>query len=138
MQLRESVSAAGHVVNLERVEVVGPDELGTTDVQLKTKPETDPYDGLVFASPVRGGIMPPAMTSYLEQITSLQGKKVACLVTHFFPTKWGTNQTLSQMKEICESKGAIICGSGDVGWPRWGNKRRIANVVNNLADCFRL
>jgi NAD(P)H-dependent FMN reductase len=124
------------LVNLERVGIIGPDDLGTTDVQLKTKPETAPYDGLVFASPVRGGVMPPAMTKYLEQITSLEGKKVVCLVTHFFPVQWGANQTLDQMKKVCESKGATICGSGDVGWHRLGQKRRIAAAVDNLTDCF--
>ena len=138
MKLKERLSAAGHVVRLERVEVYGPAKLGATYVRLKTKPEIDTYDALVFGSPVRGGAMPPAMTSYLEQVASLQGKRVACLVTHFFPPEWGANQTIKRMKEICESKGATVCGSGDVGWPRLGLKRRIAYVVDNLADCFSL
>jgi NAD(P)H dehydrogenase (quinone) len=136
MKLKEKLSVAGHTVNLERVEVVGPDELGATDVQLKTKPETDPYDALVFGSPVRGGIMPPAMTTYLEQVASLQGKKVVCLVTHFFPKKWGANQTINQMIEICESKGATVCGTGDVGWPRLRQTRQIAGVVDCLSRLF--
>jgi flavodoxin len=131
-QLKETLAAAGHMVNLERVEVVGSDELGATNVQLKTKPKVDTYDALVFGSPVRGGAMPPAMMSYLGQITSLRGKKVACLVTHFFPSKWGANQTINQMKAICESKGAAVCGWGDVGWPRLGLKRRVAEVVDHL------
>ena len=133
MQLKETLSAAGHAVNLKQVEILGPDKPGVAIVQLKTRPETAPYEGLVFASPVRGGAMPPAMSSYLEQITSLQGKKIVCLVTHFFPTVWGANQTLNQMKEICESKGATICGSGEVGWPRLGLNRRIADVVDSLS-----
>jgi flavodoxin len=136
MQLKERLTAAGHAVNLERVEVVGPEELGATDVQLKTKPETGPYDALVFASPVRGGMMPPAMTRYLEQVPSLEGKKVACLVTHFFPPGWGAKQTLQQMIAVCESKGATVCGSGEVGWPRLGQQRRIADVVDRLSKSF--
>jgi hypothetical protein len=48
----------------------------------------------------------------------------------------GANQTLNQMKEICESKGATVCGSGDVGWPRLGLKRQIADVVDNLSRLF--
>jgi len=136
VQLKETLSAAGHTVNLERVEILGLDKPGVAIVQLKTRPETAPYDWLVFASPVRGGAMPPAMSSYLEQITSLQGKKVVCLVTHFFPPAWGANQTLNQMSDICESKGAIVCGSGEVGWPRLGLKRRIADVVDDLSRLF--
>ena len=135
-KLKERLATEGHTVNLERVEASRPVNAGVKYVQLKTKPEIKAYDGLVFCSPVRGGVMPPAMTRYLEQVTSLQGKKVACLVTHFFPVGWGANQTLSQMKEICESKGATICGSGNVGWPRLGLKRRIADVVDNLSRLF--
>ena len=136
MKLKEKLSAAGHAVNLERVEVSGSARLGAADAQLKTKPKIDTYDALVFGSPVRGGMMPPAMTSYLEQVTSLRGKKVACLVTHFFPPGWGANQTINQMKEICESKGATVCGSGNVGWPRLGRKRQVADVVDNLSRLF--
>jgi flavodoxin len=130
--LKEKLSAAGHAVNLERVEIFGPDGPGVTNVSLKTKPRTDTYDALVFGSPVRGGAMPPAMTNYLEQVTSLQDKKVAFLVTHFFPPEWGANQTISQMKAICESKGATVCGWGDVGWPRLGLKRRVTEAVDHL------
>ena len=136
--LREKLSAAGHAVNLERVEIHGPDGPGVTNVSLKTRPRIDTYSALVFASPVRGGVVSPAMTSYLEQIVSLQGKKVVCLVTHFFPPAWGANQTIAQMKSMCESKGATVCGSGDVGWPRLGNKWRINAVVDDLTNCFRM
>jgi flavodoxin len=132
MALKEKLSAAGHAVNLERVEIYGPDRPGATHVSLKTKPSIDAYDALVFGSPVRGGMVSPAMTSYLEQIASLQGKKVVCLVTHFFPPGWGANQTITQMKAICESRGATVCGWGDVGWPRLGLKRRVAEVVDHL------
>ena len=95
MKLEEKLSAAGHVVNLERVEIYGPDRPGATHVSLKTKPSIDAYDALVFGSPVRGGMMPPAMTSYLEQVTSLQGKRVVCLVTHFFPKNVLVKQSLN-------------------------------------------
>jgi multimeric flavodoxin WrbA len=130
--LKERLLAAGHAVTLELVETSGRAKPGAADVQLKTRPEVDPYDALVFGSPVWGGVMSSAMTSYLEQVTSLQGKRVACMVTHIFPPGLGANQTISQMKEICESKGAIICGSGSVSWFPLGRKRRIAEVVDNL------
>jgi flavodoxin len=116
MELKEKLSAAGHVVTLEQVETAGPVKLSAQSAELKTKPAIDTYDALVFGCPVRGGRMSAAMTSYLEQITSLQGKRVACLVTHFFFRGWGANQTIKLMKEVCESKGATVCGSGSVRW----------------------
>jgi len=135
-ELKEKLAADGHEVTLEQVEIVGPDNLSVTEVQLKTKPDVTAYDVLVFGSPVRGGLVPPAMASYLEQVTSLQSKKVAFLVTHFFHRGWGTNQTLSQMQEVCEAKGATVCGTGDVGWPRPNRKRQIADVVDSLSKLF--
>jgi flavodoxin len=136
--LQEKLTAGGHVVNLERVEASGPVKPGATDVQLKTRPKVGAYDALVFASPVWGGAMAPPMTSYLEQVTSLQGKRVVCLVTHLFPNGLGANQTFNQMREVCVSKGAVVCGWGGVGWPRFGQKRRIAAVIDDLAGCFKV
>ena len=132
VMLKERLIAAGHAVTLEQVETSGRAKPGAANVQLRYKPEVDPYDALVFGSPVWGGVMSSAMASYLAQVTSLQGKKVACLATHIFPPGLGANQTISQMKETCESKGAIVCGSGSVSWFPLGRKRRIAELVDNL------
>jgi len=89
-RLKEKLTAGGHEVTLERVETVGPAKPQFENAELKTKPPVDAYDAVVFACPVRGGTVPPPMKRYLEQIPSLQGKQVACLVTHFFfPTRVG-------------------------------------------------
>jgi flavodoxin len=135
-KLKEKLSAAGHAVTLERLEAIGPVSLSATSAELKTKPAIGAYEALVFGSPAQGGMPAPPMTSYLEQVASLEGKKVACLATHFFPRGWGGNQTLAQMKAVCESKGATVCGSGSVGWLRLGRKQEIARVVDSLANCF--
>jgi flavodoxin len=136
VKLQEALSAAGHAATLERLELSGPARPGAKDVQLKTKPEIDAYEALVFCSPVWGGTMASPMASYLEQVASLQGKKVACLVTHLFPPALGGKQTLAQMEDICESKGATVCGSGGVGWLRFGRKRKIAEAVDGLSKSF--
>ena len=136
MKLKERLSATGHGVTLEQIETVGPGGLSAESAELKTKPAITPYDALAFCSPVRGGVLPPPMKSYLEQVTSLQGKKVACVVTGFFPAGWGRNQTMAQMKEICESKGATVCGSGSVGWFSVNRKRQISTVVDSLSALF--
>lgn len=135
-KLKEKLSAAGHAVTLERLETTGPVSLSPTSAELKTKPSIDPYEALVFGSPVQGGVPAPPMTSCLEQVASLEGKKVACLVTGFFPAGWGRNQTVAKMKQICESKGATVCGSGSVGWLSLGRRQKIAKVVDGLANCF--
>ena len=137
MKLKEALSAAGHTVTLERVETAGPVSLGATNVLLRTKPSVDVYDALVFGCPVRGGEPAPPMASYLEQLGSLEGKKAVCLVTGFFPVAgWGRDQTIVQIKQVCESKGATVCGSGSVGWFSLSRKRQIAEVVDDLSGLF--
>lgn len=134
--LKDKLSAAGHTVTLEQLKPVGQVDPSATHVELVAKPAVDAYDALVFGSPVVGGRISAPMASYLEQIASLQGKKVACLVTHFFVRNWGGNQTLKLMQEACEAKGATVCGSGDVQWFSLGRKRQIAKMVDELANCF--
>ena len=134
--LGEKLAAAGHAVTLEQVEAAGPVRPGATNVQIRTQPAIDGYEGLVFGSPVMGGTPSPPMAGYLEQIASLGGKTVACLATGVFPAGWGRNQTLARMQEVCESKGATVCGSGSVGWLSFRRKQQIAEVVDGLSALF--
>ncbi len=134
--LKERLSSTGHGVTLEQLETVGPVKPSAKSAELSTKPAIDTYDTLVLGSPVWGGTPAPPMLSYLEQVPSLQGKEVVCLVTGLFPPGWGRNQAIAQMKEICESKGATVCGSGSVGWLSLGRKRQIVKVVDRLSELF--
>ncbi len=133
-KLEKRLAADGHDVTLEQLETAGPVDLSATTAALKTKPPIDAHDALVLGSPVNGGRMSAAMKSYLDQIPSLAGKRVAILLTHFFPSAWGANQTIEQITEVCESKGATVIGSGDVRWFSLRRKRRIAEAVESLSD----
>jgi hypothetical protein len=135
-RLGEVLSAAGHRVELVRLETVRPAPPGGTDAPLKAMPRIDGYEALVFGTAVRGGQPAPPMASYLVQLPSLKGIRVACLATGFFPARWGRNQTLAKMAEVCTSKGATVCGSGSVRWPSLGRGRRTAAVVSELAGLF--
>jgi hypothetical protein len=123
-------------VTLEQLEIAGPVNLSATTAALRAAPATDPFDALVFGSPVKGGRMSAAMNSYLEQIPSLQGKQVALLLTHFLFQGWGANQTIEQMTAACESKGAAVRRSGTVRWTSLRRRRQIARAVDSLANCF--
>jgi menaquinone-dependent protoporphyrinogen IX oxidase len=135
-KLKEALSAAGHTVDLERLETVGAVALAATDVQLKNVPPIDGYQALVLGTAVRGGQPAPAMAGYMVQLPSLEGMQVACLATGFFPAQWGRNQTLAKMAELCASKGATVCGSESVRWPSLRRKRRTAEVVKEMAGLF--
>jgi len=137
LKLKEKLITAGHSVDIERLKVVGEVRPGTKDIGFENLPDVEPYDVLVFGSPVQAFSLSSVMASYLTQIVSLQGKKVALLVTQFFPFPWmGGNRTAGQMKKICESKGAVICGAEIVNWSNPSREKRITEVVEKLSKLF--
>jgi len=137
LKLKEKLITDGHSVNIERIKVIGEVGSGTKDIKFETLPDTGPYDALVFGSPVQAFSLSSIMASYLTQIASLQGKKVAFLVTQFFPFPWmGGNRTVGQMKKICESKGAAVCGEAVVNWSNPSREKRITEVVEKLSKLF--
>lgn len=135
-RLQDALSEAGHTVTLERIKPVGLTKPGLTDVPLRAEPQIEGYDALVFGTPVWGGTPASPMASYLAQLVSLEGIPVVCLVTGFFPADWGRNQTLAQLKETCEAKGATVRAVGSVGWWSFRRRRQIVEVVERLSGLF--
>jgi len=136
-KLKEKIVKSGHSVNIERLKVIGKVHPSTKDVKFESLPDIEPYDALVFGSPVQAFSLSSAMTAYLSQIKSLLDKKVAFLVTQFFPFPWlGGNRTIGQMKKICESKGATICGAAVVNWSKPSREKQIAEMVEKLSKLF--
>jgi len=127
-KLKEELLTLGHTVNIERIEPV--------DGSKKPYyPNISEYDALVFGCPVHGASMSQALSSYLSQITSLKDKRVACLVTELFPYAWmGGNRAISQMKNSCEAKGAIIVGTGVVNWKRLHREKAIDELITKLSS----
>ena len=136
-KLEEKLSSAGHSATLEQVKVVGERNQGDRNFQLETLPDTGPYDALVFGSAVEAFSVSLVLTTYLKQIESLQGKKVACLVTQFFPYPWmGGNRAIRQMRKLCEAKGATVCGLGIVNWMRSRREKTTTKTVDQLSKLF--
>jgi len=138
MKLQEKLSAAGHTVSIERLKVVGKFKAGIKDLPLETVPDAGQYDALVFGAPVQAFSLSAVMTGYLERIASLQDKRVACLVTEAFPYPWmGGNRAIRQMRKICESKGATVCGTGIVNWMNARREQQIVDVTDRLSGAFQ-
>ena len=131
-ELRRHLDEVGHSVRLEELEASAPVRGGTTEVISKTIPSLDECDTVVLGSPVNGGQMSGMMRGYLSQVPSLEGKRVAFLLTHFFPQAWGTRQTIEEMANLCESKGASVVGWADVRWPNLRRRQDIATAVEKL------
>ena len=136
-KLKEKLVKAGHSVNIERLKVIGKATPGTKNIQFESLPDIGLYDALVFGSPVQAFSLSSAMITYLSQIKSLKDKKVAFLVTQFFPFPWlGGNHAIGQMKKICESKGATVCGTAVVNWSKPSREKQITKMVEKLSKLF--
>jgi flavorubredoxin len=87
-KLQEKLIALGHTVNIEQITVTGDVSPGKRQFELTAIPAVDPYEGLVFATPVQAFSLNPVMAAYLEQVPSLKEKKFACLITKHLPFSW--------------------------------------------------
>ena len=133
-RLKERLAAAGHTVNLEQVTVVGERKRGAREFELATKPDVEPYDVVVFGAAVEAFSLSPVLTAYLKEVGSLEGKKVACLVTQQFPYPWmGGNRAIRQMKKLCVAKGGAIDGSAVVNWAESRREKTTAQAIDRLS-----
>ena len=135
-KLEAKLSAAGHAVTMERIEVTGEVEPGKL-VQFVTQPDPAPYDALVMGAPVMAFSLSPVMNQYLKQVAPLEGKKVACLVTEAFPFAWlGGNRAVRQMTRLLSAKGATVTGSGVVNWMKKRREQQSVEVTDKLRRLF--
>jgi flavodoxin len=135
-KLESKLSAAGHTVTMERIEVVGEVSPGQP-VQFRTVPDPAPYDALVLGSPVQAYSLCQAMVEYLKQAPELEGKPVACLVTEASPFAWmGGNRAIRQMTRLLKAKGATVTGSGVVNWMKKQREQQIVEVTDEMSRLF--
>lgn len=135
-KLQEKLQAAGHSVNIERITTIGDVNPGSKEINFQNQPDIQGYDYLIFGSPVHAFNLAPAMKTYLEQIPSLQGKKIACFVTKGLPFhRTGGNQAISKMKKLCQAKGGTVIGTGIVVW-RGSREKDINELVQKFSALF--
>ena len=131
-KIKENISEEHHV-NVDMITVKGEVKVELKEYQFENKSEISQYDLLIFASPVQAFSLNSAMKCYLNQIESLNQKKIFCFVTKALPFNWtGGTRALNQMKKICEAKGAEICGDGIVKWREKNRKNDIEEVIKKI------
>lgn len=136
-RLKEKFIAGGHSVNILEVKASNDDQAQIDKINLTSIPVVDTYDVLIIGAPVRGFSLSPVLQAYLKKVESLRGKKVACYVTQHFPYKWmGGNRAIKQMRAICESKGANVCGTGIVNWSSKQREDMISRLVEEMSRLF--
>lgn len=136
-KLREKLASGGHEAALEQVTPSGGASQDVRSIRYGVLPDVMKYDALVFAAPVQGFNLAPAMAAYLTYLPLLKGMKVACLVTKQLKSAWtGGNRAIAKMKDVCEAKGGKVCGSGMVSWGSPQRERDIESLVNKLGCLF--
>ena len=136
-KIEEKLIAANQSAILERIQIEGVARPGDKNIKFENTPDTTQYDAIIFGSPVHAFSLSTPMSAYLSQVKSLQGKKVALLVTQHLPFPWlGGNRAVRQMKKLCESKGAEVSGSGIVNWHKASRQQLIDEVVDRLYNLF--
>ncbi len=122
--LQEKLLEQGHEVEVEKVEIAGEAAPRAKDVTFTNIPDSSAYDALVFGAPVHAFSLAAPMKLYLEQIDSLQDKKVALFATKGLKFNWtGGNQAVGKMKKICQAKGGTVVGTEIVVWNKARNKK---------------
>ena len=123
-KLKEKLSADGHAVNIEQLRLAGGQQTPGKDSKIENPPDLSGYDRIILGAPVHAFSLSKVMAIYLTQVSSLAGKTVACFVTKGLPFDWtGGSRAIDQMKEICESKWAMVSGTGIVVWNKSREKQ---------------
>jgi menaquinone-dependent protoporphyrinogen IX oxidase len=136
-KLKERLADRGHAATVVPVKVVGEREQGARNFELDSLPELGGFDGLVFGAAVEAFSLSPVLKAYLKQVETLQGKKVACLVTQQFPYAWlGGSRAARQITKLCKAKGATIVGSAVAHWTQSKREASVAAAVDRLAGLF--
>jgi menaquinone-dependent protoporphyrinogen IX oxidase len=136
-RLKEKLVTQGHNVNIEQIMAINDDQMEEGKVQLRNTPDVSAYDALILGSPVRGFSLSAVMSAYLSHTAALQGIKVYCFVTQFFPfPSMGGKQAIEQMKSKCQVKGAKVCGTGIVNWSNFRREKMISGIVESMNNMF--
>jgi hypothetical protein len=139
-RLAERFNEQGHEADIVRLEPVGGEKAGMTDlskIKLETLPDPGAYDFIVFAGPVRGFSMSLVLGKCFSLLPRLDGKRVACLVTQQLShPALGGNRAIGQMKTQCALKGARVCATAIVGWKPKVREPGIAQAVDAICGAI--
>lgn len=136
-RLKEKLAQSCHEAAVEQVMPSGSERQDVRRIHYTELPDVMKYDVLVFAAPVQGFQLAPAMASYLTYLPLLGGKKAACFVTKQLRPAWtGGNRALAQMKDVVEAKGGKVSGTGIVCWKIEQRDRDIEALMSKLGRLF--
>ena len=135
-KIEENLLVAGHTVEIEQIRLAGGQQTPNKNSKIENPPDATAFDAVIFGAPVQAFALSKVMQMYLEQIPSLQDKKIALFVTKGLPFNWtGGSRAIGQMKKICQAKGGIVYGTEIVVWSK-NRDKQIAELVQKFSGLF--
>jgi flavodoxin len=137
-KLSASLVKEGHDVNIEIIDAKRNDKTFPLVINLIKTPSIDKYDGVVFASFVEAFSLCLEMKAYLNQLESLENKKVAAYVTKGLPFSWtGGRSAIKKIQVICEAKNATISKTGIISWSSKKRNENIDYLIKDFTTYFK-
>lgn len=134
-RLRAALVEKGLDVEIERIVPENDDPGVKPPIVFTNQPDVSPYDVVIFASPVWAFSLAGVMKEYLEQVSSLQGKKVFSFVTKQLASKFtGGTKANRQIISAVALKGGMVEKSFIVSWK---NKKREAEISSLIAEILK-
>ena len=130
--LEQQLKDRGHDVTLDFIEIA-EQEKDVMHPEITKAPDASPYDFLIFGAPVQGFRLCAAMSTYLNLLDDMKGKKFACIVTQALPFKWlGGEQASRKMKSIVTDKGGEFIGHSIINWNKADREGRIDDTIKHI------
>lgn len=134
-RLARALTEKGLDAEIQRIVPENDDPGVQPPIVFTNKPEPSPYDVVIFASPVWAFSLPVVMKEYLEQVSSLQGKKVFSFVTKQLASKFtGGTKANRQIKAAVVAKGGTVEKAFIVSWK---NKNREAEIDSLIVEILK-
>ncbi|UYO61582.1 NAD(P)H-dependent oxidoreductase [Acetobacterium wieringae] len=131
-KLRSALVKKGLDAEIQRIVPENDDPGVKPPIVFTSKPDVTPYDVVIFASPVWAFSLAGVMKEYLEQLSSLEGKRVFSFVTKQLASKFtGGTKANRQIKSVVDLKGGRVEKSFIVSWK---NKKRDEEIANLIAE----
>lgn len=135
-RLRMALAEKGLDVEIQRIIPESDDPGVKPPIVFTNQPEVSPYDVIIFASPVWAFSLAVVMKEYLEQVSSLQGKRVFSFVTKQLASKFtGGTKANRQIKSAVALKGGTVEKSFIVSWK---NKKRDEEIASLVAEILKV
>ena len=137
--LKELLNHKGHEAVIDRIEIAPPfdeERAVLANATLSHIPNTDDYEGIIFASPVQGFSLARIMPPYFSHVGSLNDKRIAHFIAHHLPPFFGGNKGSKHLSRLIRNKEGESLGNFKVKWSDENKDETISIGIVKLSKLF--